>query len=391
MKKKVLLTTTDLNLGGIETAFLNLVNLLKKDNTIDFDVFLFDSDNEFKLPAGVKVIRGNKLVRMLVVNQQKIKEENSFLGIFRLFCGAFAKFFGHGLIYKLLFFSQPKLYGYDVAISFTQSSHKHSLFGGCNEFVLNRVISAKKISFLHCDYSMCGINTLYSKKIYSKFDKIAAVSEGVRQAFVKCVPELEEKTCVVHNCHDIENIITKSKSDVVTYKTDALNFVTVARLSPEKGHYRALEVFDRLKHEGHKFKWHIIGGADDFTESEFAKKIEAFNLTDSVVMHGNQDNPYRFFPNADVMLLPSYHEAAPMVFSEAEILGLPVITTDTLSAKEFVADRNNGIVCDNSISGIYKAVGNVLKNPDILNKYVEFQDAEYDNQTFVHEFYDLLN
>lgn len=43
--------------------------------------------------------------------------------------------------------------------------------------------------------------------------------------------------------------------------------------------------------------------------------------------------------NANLLLLFSEHEAAPMVFGEAELLQLPVLTTNTTSVKELVLDK----------------------------------------------------
>lgn len=390
LSKKVLLVSSNLKPGGITTAFINLVECLKKDNKIDFDILLFDTDDCNKYFNNIKILSGNKFMRMLVVNQSTINSESKMLGLFRLFCGFTTKIWGHGVLYKLLFLTHKKIRGYDCAISFTHSSSKNSLFGGCNEFVLNRVIANEKITFLHCDYSMCGIANNYSKKIYSRFNKIAAVSEGVKLSFFNKLPELNSKTYVVHNCHLSEKIQQLADDNPVAYKTDALNIITVARISAEKGHYRALEAFKKLKSEGVRFYWHIVGGADRNTEAAFQKSIEDAGLSDNVIMHYNQENPYRFFVNADALLLPSYHEAAPMVFSEAEILKLPILTTDTTSAEEFVSSKKIGIVCPNTDEAIYQMLKDVLQKPEMLADYKNNMKTP-DNESSLNEFYELIN
>ena len=54
-----------------------------------------------------------------------------------------------------------------------------------------------------------------------------------------------------------------------------------------------------------------------------------------------------------------------MVFDEALALGVPILSTRTLSADELVADRNVGCVCDNDDDDIYdmlrKALGSELE------------------------------
>jgi len=60
--------------------------------------------------------------------------------------------------------------------------------------------------------------------------------------------------------------------------------------------------------------------------------------------------------NADLFLMTSYHEAAPMVIDEARALGLPILTTETTSAHDMVTDRHCGWVCENSQSAINTAL-----------------------------------
>ena len=70
-------------------------------------------------------------------------------------------------------------------------------------------------------------------------------------------------------------------------------------------------------------------------------------------IHGSQLNPYRYMKNAKLLLLPSYHEAAPMVFQEAIALEVPILTTDTTSAMEMVVNQGAGWVCGFDDESIY--------------------------------------
>ena len=81
-------------------------------------------------------------------------------------------------------------------------------------------------------------------------------------------------------------------------------------------------------------------------------------MQENIILHGQQTNPYRFMKNANFFLLPSFHEAAPVVYFEAAAINLPVLTTNTMSAVELVEKRLCGTVCENSDEAIY----NMLKN-----------------------------
>ena len=71
--------------------------------------------------------------------------------------------------------------------------------------------------------------------------------------------------------------------------------------------------------------------------------------------------------NADLFLLTSFHEAAPMVIDEAYVLGVPTLTTRTTSSDEMVTKRGCGWVCENDQESLNKALLRVLNDPGMLN------------------------
>ena len=73
-------------------------------------------------------------------------------------------------------------------------------------------------------------------------------------------------------------------------------------------------------------------------------------------------------------MLPSHHEAAPMVYAEAMLLGVPVLTTDTCSAEELVSEQ--GFVCGQSQQEIYDAI------KTLLNDKQKVYDKKDDKQTW---------
>ena len=52
-----------------------------------------------------------------------------------------------------------------------------------------------------------------------------------------------------------------------------------------------------------------------------------------------------------------------MVFDEASVLGIPILTTDTLSAKELVTGRSAGTVCENHPEALYRMLEEALRSP----------------------------
>lgn len=279
---------------------------------------------------------------------------------------------------------------YDVAISFVQSGPQTSLYGGCNEYVLNRVDADLKISFIHCDYKLYGLDSQYSHSIYNHFDRIAAVSRSVKECFLDCEPSFSKKTFVSTNFHDYNEIIKLANENPYIYDNDCINFITVARFGKEKGHLRMLKIVQHLKELGYRFKWHIVG-ADEYTASkDFLTLYNQLDVSDVIKFHGKQINPYRYMKNSDFLLIPSYHEAAPMVYEEARCLNLPILTTRTLSADELVAENKIGIVCDNNDAAIESALLEIFQNPNVLNIYKN-QKHDFNNDKAYSEFLELLS
>ena len=252
---------------------------------------------------------------------------------------------------------------YDVAISYSQPISDRAFNYLTNEIVLNCVDSKKKATFLHCDFAAYGGNSELNRKLYSRFDCIAAVSDSVGKRFAEVVPDLKDKIRTVYNFCDCNEVLALSEVDSVSYRKTA--FITVARLSAEKGLLRCVQVFKKLKDKGLEFEWHIVGGG--VLRDAILKEVRENGMEDCVHLEGEQLNPYRHMKNADYFLLPSFHEAAPMVYEEAITLGLPILTTKTLSALELVENRKAGVVCENDSEAIFAMLDSVLSDKPVFS------------------------
>ena len=203
------------------------------------------------------------------------------------------------------------------------------------------------------------------------------------------VPECAEHTYVMHNCHDYEKMMKMASEDPVRYDRTVVNILSVGRLSAEKGHMRVIDALYRLKEDGFKFCWHIVG--DGKEAEKIMTTAQKYNMSRNIVLYGDTDNPYKYYLNADMLLVPSYHEAAPMVFGEAEFFRIPVLTTKTASTEELVTERNIGIVVENSEEGIYKGLEYVAGNLQILRKIKNYSGREIpDNSRALAEFYSVI-
>lgn len=386
---KILIVINNLAIGGVQRSLINLLSQIKDKYHIS--LFIFSNSGEYKdfVPSEVTVIEASPFLRILGRSQADTKQMGYLFYYIRALLAFWARIFTNNLPIQLLISTHRKLYGYDIAISFSHNAEKNLLYGGCNEFVLQRVEAEEKIAFIHCDFANYGGSIFQSRKIYSQFDRIAAVSEGCRHSFIKVLPELKQKIFCVNNCHDYKEYISKGRDNPVVYPGDRLNIVTVARLSPEKGILRGINIIARLVREGHHIRWHIVG--DGVERKKIGQLILENNASDYILLYGKQENPFRYITNADLFFLPSFHEAAPMVINEAKALGVPIITTSTTSVKEMVIEGKEGIVCENSEDGIYQAFKTIIDNPQIIFACREYlRNQHYTNEKALLQFNRLI-
>lgn len=389
--KKIIIVNNNMKVGGVQKSLYNL--LWSVSNQYDITLYLFSRKGEYmdQLPENVKVVSGRSLFRFWGISQDECKKWSSdywLRGMLALLC----RIFGRKFVIRITLVSQKHLSDkYDVAISYLQNGRTSALYGGTNEFVLKKVDAERKIAFLHCDYCHCGANHPANNRLYYKFDRIAACSEGSRQSFIKALPELEDKSITVRNFHRYEKIKEMAWNNPVKYESGFFHVVVVGRLAHEKAVDRAIRAVAYAAKKTIPVVLHIVGDGKMLPQLKQTAKL--LKIQKQTVFYGEQKNPYRFMVNADLLLITSYHEAAPMVIDEAYVLGIPVLTVETTSSREMVIERACGWVCDNSQKGINEALVSVLtqseelrkKKDDLVKKMVNNMEASNQFEELIGE------
>ena len=378
---KIIVVQKDFYLGGIAKACTNFVNILSGFG-IDVSLVTFDPlhDIQKELKKTVKVIKANQSLDAFAVCYGDSKKNGIKFRIKWILLRLWSKFFSNKLPLKLALKKQVMLDGdYDIAIAFSPSTCSKSFSVGSSEFVLKKIKAKKKFVFVHNDFKIAGLNTDFVIDGLSKFDKILCVSKSCAENMRNAVPKLKKQIDYLYNFANVSQIKDKSQEFKVLYPK-TFNIVSVSRLSEEKGHIRSLKIFNELHSKFPNFVWHIIG--DGATRVELEKYVSENRMNDFVKLYGAKANPYPYIKNADLFYLGSYHEAAPMVYAEAMILGCPVLTTKTCSAEELVGEK--GFVCENSEDGIVNMFEKVLSNPKLIDeKKQQLKDYKYDNDSIV--------
>lgn len=100
----------------------------------------------------------------------------------------------------------------------------------------------------------------------------------------------------------------------------------VGRFAKQKNHAFLLDVFSELKKKRSDAKLLLIGEGELMLDMK--RRSRALGLRDSVIFTAARKDVARLYSAMDVFCLPSYYEGKPVVLTEAQINGLPVLASD---------------------------------------------------------------
>lgn len=381
--KELLIVNNNMKVGGVQKS---LCNLLWSLDPTEYRVtlLLFSKTGAYldEIPDTVRVIEETGPFRLFGKSQS---EYTGLDAIKRAVLALISRFFGRDTAVRLMRKRQPPVGHYDCAVAFLNNGPPQMLYGGAQDFVLYCTEADRKVVFLHGDYGRCGAHFSANDAAIARFDAVAACSEGCRRAFAAALPDQADRCVTVRNCHRYETIREMAEEEAVVYRRDAVHAVMVARLSQCKGIDRAIRGVAAAREAGHPVVLHIVG--DGPLRDSLRQLTDELSLAESVLFHGEKSNPYPYMKQADLMLLTSYHEAAPMVIEEARCLGVPILSTEITSTQEMVTDVQAGWVCDNNQSAINETLCRVLADRDGLSAVKKrLLATAMDNRTALEQF-----
>ena len=394
--KKVLISSFDMEVGGVERSLISMLNNFDYDNN-EVDLMLYSHTGDFLSMINDKVNlleQSNKyaIFRKRVI--EVIKEGNIILAITRILSKAIAKIKGKinkldedGILQMQLMWKYavpflPKFNKeYDVAISYLWPHY----------FISEKVKAKTKIAWIHTDYSTVETNISIDLKMWNKFDYIIAVSKECEKAFLKKYPSLSNKLKVIENITSPEFIRKMSKEDIDENIRIDNNFkiVSVARLSYAKGIDNAVKALKILHDRGlSDIKWYVVGYGGE--EGMIRKLIEENNLEDSFILMGKRINPYPYIKCADLYVQPSRYEGKAVTVTEAQILGKPVLITNYATAKSQLKEGFDGIICECSIEGIAEAIERLYYDNELREIICRnCTSSNYNNKNELEKLYSL--
>lgn len=260
------------------------------------------------------------------------------------------------------------------------------------QFVANYVRADKKYVWIHIDLDKAEF---VNKAEFAKYDaQIAGYifpSKTSKEGSEKCCPEMKGKGFVVHNFLDEQDILKKAHQKLPKkYQEQQPYILSVGNLRVEKNYPRQVAVMAQLKNQGVQIKWLCVGSTVDKNVVPLVReKIRQAALQDDFILCGADDNPYRYMKRAEAVMVLSDFESWSLVITEAKLLGIPVIATNTSGAREQLKNDETGIVTGFEVDEIAQKTRTFLTDKELQRKIRENLKRE-DVQNFGLEEFEML-
>ena len=369
VKKKILIFSHGMEIGGAERALLGMLELIDYDE-YDVDLFLMRHCGELLkyIPERVNLLSEMKAYSCLAVPILDVLKKGE-LGVF--FGRVFGKFYAKYRVKKLglsgdngvaieyshkytkKFMPEINSKKYDVAISYLTPHY----------FVQENVNADFKVAWIHTDYSKVAVDVVSELKMWGCYDRIVSISESVTQTFLSVFPSLCDKVSIFENQMAKECILKQVNEFTVSnemVEDGSIKLLSVGRFCHAKNFDNVPEICSRILKCGLNVRWYLIGfgGSEDLIRS----KIKEYHMEDFVIVLGKKENPYPYMQACDVYVQPSRYEGNAVTVHEAQFLNRPVIITNYSTSSSQLERDKEGYIVPMDNEGCAKGIVEILES-----------------------------
>lgn len=360
--KKLVFSAVSLDVGGIETALVTLLNYLakqKENEEYKYEITLFLEKRE-----GIFLNEIDKRIQIKKYSPCKLK-----LALIRKFINLVKQ-----TVFKLKYKDK-----FDFSCAYATYSKPASFVA--------RTASENSCLWVHLDYLAFFENNQEETKAFfcgvkeSEFKHIVCISEKSMESFLKLFPEEKEKTIHINNLIDYNKILKLADEPISEEfnNTEVTTFINIGR--HEEGQKRlsrliqACQMLKEDKETNGKFRLILIG--DGIDSERYKNMVNNYRLQNEIEMLGKKKNPFPYLKASDCFVLCSNYEGYPVVYVESMILNKPIITTYVSGTKE-IEEEGYAEIVKPDLESIYQAMKKFIQHNrnEIKNKFNPVQYNE---------------
>ncbi len=243
------------------------------------------------------------------------------------------------------------------------ATHLHAHFGTNPAEIayLVRKLGGPAYSFtIHGQDEIEGAKHLHFPEKVGAAKFVVAISAYCRSQILREIPHRDWERLKVVHCGLDDSYF----DDGVVSLENTAHFLTVGRLSPEKGHLVLLDAFAALRATHPQAKLTCAG--DGPMREEITARIAALGLNDAIEITGWVDAARirSELDKATALVQPSFIEGLPVVIMEAMARKRPVISTYVAGIPELVTAETGWLVPAGEITALAVALRDCLDTPD---------------------------
>lgn len=389
---KYIFVCSSFNIGGVETCFSSLVDgVISKEDEVE--LHLVDQAAEIRtyIPSRVKIKYIQSYIAEIYGYGTKrgvkfLYRRYGLLSVFkRIYVKCLAKLgIDKSFILSRELFDINEKSSCDVCIVLKENHP-------CVFYAIHNVKSQKRIAFFHtANYLKEEYIPIYSSKL---IDEIITVSNGNKDFLTKNMPLVVNKIHVIHNVVPVDRIRMMAKQTDNLFAKNEYIILYVGRLCNEKGVDQIIEAAILLKDKLPQIHWYLLGPYDkELSPTEFETNLVDKGIQDKVSVLSSVENPYPYIAHSKIIVNPSRIESFGMVIREAQILGIPVVSTKTYGGIELIDDKKTGVLVDiENPKQLANAINNLVVNFDFYEEIVKIlRNTDYDETNLIQEQFNAL-
>lgn len=236
------------------------------------------------------------------------------------------------------------------------------------KFIIREASVVSKMSEIHNQTQNKSIYSTLALKAYKQIDVVVCQSKDMANDFIDIYNIPENKITIINN--PITQAIPLKNN--TTNNNGIVKFITVGRLSKEKGQLRILKLLSQLKFD---FHYTLIG--DGPFKDKINQTIEKYNLKSKITQIAFTDNVSKYIAESDLFLQGSYVEGFPNTALESCFVGTPVLAFNVPGGtKEILEHQVNGYLVENEEEYIYYLNNRLHLKPENIRASVAIKFNE---------------